>query len=113
MSNDSTFNANGTVTVGHWVVPLQFFEYPDLYCNTTVCPLELAQITGYIPNLGGNAFYLAIFALALVAQVFFGIRHRTWGFLFGMVGGLALEILGYLSRVKLHDNPFSSDWFKM
>jgi hypothetical protein len=39
-------------------------------------------------------------------QVFFGIRYRTWGFLGCLIGGLILEILGYVARVQLHYNPF-------
>lgn len=81
-------------------------------CTISTCPASFRQIQ-YTPSLAGNAFYLAVFCLILVAQLFLGIRYKTWGFLAGMVGGLALEILGYLARVKLHDNPFSDTWFKM
>lgn len=81
-------------------------------CTVSTCPASFRQVQ-YTPSLAGNAFYLAIFCLILVAQLFLGIRYKTWGFLAGMVGGLALEILGYLARVKLHDNPFSDSWFKM
>ena len=102
-----------TVDVDGWTIPEAYYFYPDLYCNTTVCPLALAQITGYVPSLGGNALYLVIFALLIVAQIFLGIKYRTWGFLAGMIGGLVLEILGYASRVELNKNPFSDNWFKM
>lgn len=116
MSNDYppvAVNYSQTIPVDGWVIPLAYYFYPEIYCNTTVCPLSLAQITGYVPSLGGNVFYLAIFALLIVAQVFLGIKHRTWGFLGGMVGGLVLEILGYASRVELHQDPFDGNWFKM
>lgn len=86
--------------------------YNPSKCTISTCPASFRQIQ-YTPSLAGNSLYLAIFCLALVAQLFFGIRHKTWGFLAGMIGGLALEILGYISRVKLHDNPFSDTWFKM
>ncbi|KAM0415693.1 hypothetical protein ACHAPT_013365 [Fusarium lateritium] len=36
------------------------------------------------PNLGGNAFFLACHALLILPQIYYGIRHKTWGFLFGM-----------------------------
>lgn len=111
-------NANGTL------IPNNQIDWPDFgplscylwynpsKCKISTCPASFRQIE-YAPSLAGNSFYLAIFCLALVAQLFFGIRYKTWGFLAGMVGGLALEILGYLSRVKLHDNVFSDSWFKM
>lgn len=94
----------GPVSCDLWINPSK--------CTVSTCPASFRQIQ-YTPSLAGNAFYLAIFCLILVAQLFLGIRYKTWGFLAGMVGGLALEILGYLARVKLHDNPFSDSWFKM
>ncbi|KAM5351000.1 hypothetical protein ACJ41O_003723 [Fusarium nematophilum] len=54
------------------------------------------------PNLGGNAFFLSCHALLILPQIFFGIRHKTWGFLFGMFCGHVLEILGYYARVRMH-----------
>lgn len=86
--------------------------YTPSECTISTCPASFRQIE-YTPSLGGNSFYLAIFALVLVAQLFLGIRYKTWGFVAGMFGGLTLEILGYISRVELHDNPFSDTWFKM
>jgi hypothetical protein len=55
------------------------------------------------PNLGGNAFYLACHATLLLPQVWLGIRHKTWGFLFGMFCGHVLELLGYSARVHMHN----------
>lgn len=106
-------NYSMTVVEDGWTIPAAYFFYPDIYCNITSCPLSLAQITGYVPSLGGNVLYLTIFVLLLIAQAFFGIKHRTWGFLIGMIGGLVLEILGYASRVELNKNPFDPNWFKM
>lgn len=83
---------------------------PGDYCTLDTCPLSLANFS-YVPTLAGNATYLALFALMLPIQVFLGIRYRTWGFLAGMIGGLALEIVGYAGRVQLHFNPFPFDPF--
>lgn len=106
-------NYSQTVTVDGQTIPEAFYFYPELYCSKGFCPLSLAQITGYVPSLAGNALYLAIFAALLLAQLFLNVKHRTWGFLTGMIGGLVLEILGYASRVQLYKNPFDPDWFKM
>lgn len=83
---------------------------PGDYCTLDTCPLSLANFT-YVPTLAGNATYLAIFALLLPIQVFLGVRYRTWGFLLGMFGGIALEIVGYAGRIQLHFNPFPFDPF--
>jgi RTA1 like protein len=79
-------------------------------CTVDTCSLEYAKIE-YLPSLGANVTYLACFGIILVCQLGLGIRHRIWGFLAGMSGGLALEILGYLGRVLMHYNPFKLNSF--
>ncbi|KAF4464987.1 RTA [Fusarium albosuccineum] len=56
-----------------------------------------------IPNLGGNAFFLACHAVLLFPQIYLGLRHKTWGFLFGMFCGHVLEIIGYVARIRMHN----------
>ncbi|KAL4973819.1 sphingoid long-chain base transporter [Aspergillus desertorum] len=81
-------------------------------CTVQTCPLSLAH-TSYLPNLGGNGFYLALFALLVPVQVAVGIRKRTWSFMAGTICGLLLEVLGYVARIKMKSNPFSDRWFTM
>lgn len=81
-------------------------------CTLKTCPLSLANVD-YLPNLGGNAFYLALFSLLLILQLGFGFYFRTWSYTGAVFGGLLLEILGYVSRVQMHYNPFKSDPFLM
>lgn len=81
-------------------------------CTLETCPLSYAHIT-YLPNLGGNAFYIALFALFIPVQLYLGIRHRTWGYLFGAICGLILEVLGYIARIYMRHNPFIDRWFIM
>ncbi|KAF1984894.1 RTA1-domain-containing protein [Aulographum hederae CBS 113979] len=80
------------------------------FCTVDTCSLEYAHI-GYLPNLAGNALFLTIFVLILIGQLFLGIKHRTWGFMGGMFGGLVLEILGYGGRIMMHNNPFDFNAF--
>lgn len=81
-------------------------------CTLETCPLSYAHIR-YIPNLGGNAFYVTLFAILIPVQIWIGIRTRTWGFMFGSICGLILEVLGYVARLKMRDNPFIDCWFTM
>ncbi|RHZ58029.1 hypothetical protein CDV55_100580 [Aspergillus turcosus] len=83
---------------------------PSDYCTLDTCPLSLANFN-YVPNLAGNLLYLALFGTMLVANLGLGIYYRTWGCLVGMIGGLALEVIGYVGRVQLHYNPFPFDPF--
>lgn len=81
-------------------------------CTLQTCPLSDAYIQ-YQPNMAGNVFYLALFAILLIGQIGTGIVYRSWSFMVPMVAGLILEIIGYLGRILLHDNPFSFDDFLM
>ncbi|PWY69724.1 RTA1-domain-containing protein [Aspergillus heteromorphus CBS 117.55] len=81
-------------------------------CTLETCPLSLAHID-YLPNLGGNAFYIALFGLFIPVQVYLGVRHKTWGYLIGAICGLILEVLGYIARIYMRHNPFIDRWFIM
>jgi hypothetical protein len=80
-------------------------------CTYATCSVKEYGQMSYIPTLAGNAFFLGVFGFALLCQCILGIRYRTWGYLFGMFGGLVLEILGYVSRIQLHYNVFSQHKF--
>ncbi|KAF4949578.1 hypothetical protein FSARC_13443 [Fusarium sarcochroum] len=60
------------------------------------------------PNLGGNIFFLTCHAFLIVPQIYWGIRHKTWGYLFGMFCGHVFEIVGFASRIRMH---FGQDGF--
>ncbi|KAI4242601.1 MAG: hypothetical protein L6R40_003982 [Gallowayella cf. fulva] len=81
-------------------------------CTSLTCPKEL-QTIAYVPSLPGNAFFVALFSLLLILQLAFGYRWKTWSFTGSVFGGLALEIIGYVARIQIHDNPFKSDPFLM
>lgn len=81
-------------------------------CTVDICPIEnTAQ--GYVPSKAGNLLFVVIFGLCILPQLFFGVRRRTWGFMIGMIGGLILELVGYIGRVQLSDKPFKEDPFMM
>jgi hypothetical protein len=79
-------------------------------CTIDTCSIVYAQVS-YVPSLGGNAAYLLLFAVILIAQIGVSTAYRTWGFLVGLFGGLVLEILGYLGRILLHKNQFDFNAF--
>ncbi|CZT08793.1 related to YER185w, Rta1p [Rhynchosporium graminicola] len=82
---------------------------PEL-CTLDTCDLSMASFL-YIPTLPGNSIFAAIFGIYLVAQIYLGIKHKTWGYMTAMVMGLLLEIIGYVGRILLHNDPFSNDNF--
>jgi hypothetical protein len=81
-------------------------------CTIGTCPLSQATVK-YIPNLGGNAFFCALFAILLVINLGQLWRYRTWSFSILMIIGFALEILGYVGRIGMHHNPFQPNPFLM
>jgi hypothetical protein len=81
-------------------------------CTKYTCPLTCSE-TDFLPTLAGNGLYAGIFGILLIAQIYLGVRHKTWGFLTGMVCGLLLEIVSYAGRIMMNDDPFSFDNFIM
>lgn len=84
---------------------------PEL-CTLETCDLSMASFL-YLPTVPGNAIYAAIFAIYIIAQLYFGIRHRVWGYMTAMVLGLLAEVIGYIARVMLHNSPFDNNDFLM
>jgi hypothetical protein len=74
-------------------------------CSLTTCDLTLATFD-YRASLGGNSFYAAIFGIYLIMNIYLGIRHKTWGYMTAMTVGLTGEIIGYVGRILLWQNPF-------
>ncbi|KAF5543311.1 parasitic phase-specific PSP-1 [Fusarium mexicanum] len=77
---------------------------------TPECPLEYTTY-GYYPNLGGNVFFLLFFLSLFVAQVYLGMRCKTWSYTAALATGTLFEALGYVGRLMLHQNPWSSGGF--
>ena len=80
-------------------------------CLATPACKEAYQQIDYIPNLAGNALFLALFGIGLCLQIWFGFRFKTWGYLVAMFGGIVLEIIGYGARIGLHNNIFDNNQF--
>lgn len=83
---------------------------PKANCTLEVCPLE-ASLLRYQPSIPVNGTFIGLFALAMIIHTIQGLRSRNWGFMASMIGGCLLEIIGYVGRLILHDNPFSFGGF--
>lgn len=84
---------------------ITILEDSDLLCNLSICDLTLAQFD-YRPSIGGNSLYAAIFGLCVLMNIFYGIRYRTWGYMAAMLLGMSGEVVGYIGRILLWQNPF-------
>lgn len=76
------------------------------------CPVDLT-IYGYAPSLGANAFFCAIFGICCLANLVLGIRYKTWTFCIALTVGSFAEALGYVGRIMLNSNPWSSNGFEI
>ena len=69
-------------------------------CTMATCSVEQYGWYHYVPNLGANAFYLAVFAVFAIIQLYLAIRYKVWGtFAGGLVLGCVVEAIGYAGRV--------------
>ncbi|KAJ5736569.1 RTA1 domain protein [Penicillium malachiteum] len=79
-------------------------------CTISTCPMSEAEID-YMPNVPANAFFVALFAVVFCIQLFAGVWYLTWAYTAAMLPGLILEVLGYVGRIMLHQNPFNFNSF--
>lgn len=78
-----------------WIFLKMVGTYDNCTEVTDFCVVE-ATTYGYYPNLGANAFFLAIFALCMGIQFFQGVRWRSWSYMIAMTVGCLGEVLGQL-----------------
>ncbi|OLN96108.1 Sphingoid long-chain base transporter RSB1-like protein 6 [Colletotrichum chlorophyti] len=83
---------------------------PKANCTLEVCPLE-ASLLQYQPSIPVNGTFIALFSVAMIIHAFQGFRSKHWGFMASMIGGCLLEIIGYVGRLILYENPFSFGGF--
>lgn len=85
---------------------------PNGDCTVDTCDAS-QSVYGYAPNLAATLVFLIIFALSGVAYLAQGIKTRTYFFTIAMLCGAVSESLGYVAKLLLHNDPFSSLGFKM
>lgn len=76
------------------------------------CPVE-GTLYGYYPSLGANAFFAAFFGLCCIANLVFGIRYKTWTFMIALCLGCLGEVVGYIGRILMNDNPYHGSAFEI
>ena len=97
------YNRNNNTGYGNFTLLLTSADLSE--CTLSTCDLTLATFD-YVPNLGANVFFALLFGLLLIANVSLGVRYKTTGYTIAMVLGLVGEVIGYVGRILLHDDPF-------
>ena len=68
----------------------------------------------FTPQYKTNAAFVAIFTILLLVQTLLTIRSRRYyGYAFGMLSGLLLELLGYVAKVQLSHNRLNKNAYIM
>ncbi|KAJ4303028.1 hypothetical protein N0V90_001919 [Kalmusia sp. IMI 367209] len=83
---------------------------PVRVCRPGVCPPEWGIIQ-YQPTFAGNTIYGVCFILLLLAQLYLGIRKKTWTYMSAVCLGILGEIVGYGGRLMLNNNNFDMNNF--
>lgn len=81
-------------------------------CTLPACPVELS-IYGYRSSLPFSAVTIALYAICAGAQAYLGWRYKTWTFMASMLTGCFVEILGFVGRILMWQNPWSDTAFTM
>ena len=84
----------------------------DSNCTVSVCPVELS-VYGYRPSIPASVTLIVLYTLCLVIQTILGVRYKQWGYFSAMALGCVDEILGYVGRILLYQNPFKQPGFIM
>lgn len=79
---------------------------------TPDCPVE-GTIYGYYPLIGWNAAFAGFFSLSLILNIVLGMRYKTWAYGIAMSLGCIGEIVGYIGRIIMWNNPFDEAGFQM
>ena len=89
---------------------------PNQGCTKETCD-PIWSIYGYRPSLPFTLLFFCIFALSAIAFLIQGLhprtRRKTWFFITAMIIGSFSEVLGYVAKLLLYNDPFSDLGFKM
>jgi hypothetical protein len=77
---------------------------------TPECPVELTLFGDYF-TIEAVATYAALFGLMCVAQIYHTWRSKMWSFGSWLFAGTVFELLGYIFRCMMVDNPWNGNAF--
>jgi hypothetical protein len=70
------------------------------------CPPDGSNYS-YAPNLVASIIFTVIFSVSLICHTVLGLKTRAWSFLTAYLLGSICEVVGYIGRILLHNNPYS------
>jgi hypothetical protein len=79
----------------------------DLTCKQIGpdCPADGSPL-GYAPNVAASVIFLLAFSLSSICHLALGLKYKTWSFMIAMLLGSSSEVVGYIGRILMHNNPY-------
>ncbi|KAJ5883924.1 uncharacterized protein N7473_010810, partial [Penicillium subrubescens] len=84
---------------------------PDCTEVTPDCPVS-GSIYGYAPNIAASYAFAISFGLCALIQFIQMLKWRMWSFGIAVILGAISEVIGYIGRIILHSNAYSSAGFE-
>nr|OQO21076.1 hypothetical protein B0A51_12608 [Rachicladosporium sp. CCFEE 5018] len=81
-------------------------------CTKATCTY-IYSVYGYQPSLAATLLFLILFFASGLTYIYQGYKTKTWFFTIAMTLGCFSEVLGYVAKMLLWQDPFSDAGFKM
>ncbi|PON27864.1 hypothetical protein TGAM01_v203001 [Trichoderma gamsii] len=82
--------------------------------STSQIPPNGIGAVSFTPLLAPNALFVTLFTILFTIQIILNIKFwRFYGYATGMLGGLLLEMLGYVAKVQLSHNRANKNGYIM
>lgn len=93
---------------------INFFIMNSTINSTSQIPPNGIGAVSFTPLLAPNAIFVTSFILIFIIQIILTFRFwRFYGYAIGMLGGLLLELLGYVAKVQLSHNRANKNGYIM
>ncbi|KAE9368867.1 RTA1-domain-containing protein [Stipitochalara longipes BDJ] len=76
------------------------------------CPADGSSL-GLAPNIAASVIFLLIFNFSSICHLTLGWKYKTWSFMIAMMLGSSSEVVGYIGRILMHNNPYRLSTFLM
>ncbi|KAF4956721.1 hypothetical protein FSARC_11489 [Fusarium sarcochroum] len=79
---------------------------PKANCTLELCPIEMS-VYKYRPSLPANVVFAVLFVIGTAVHTYLGLKWKTPWFMWCMIVSCIHEIVGYIARILLWNNPWS------
>lgn len=74
------------------------------------CPADGSSLS-YAPSLPARIIFMVFFSFSFVGHLLLGWKYKAITFMIAMLLGSSSEVVGYLGRLLMHNNPYKLSTF--